>query len=74
MHLVDRRLDGAGVGDLPQALLLDDRGGGLAGLHHLGEHVLGDAAGDGVVGDEIDQPAERLGRDRRCRDIDARPC
>ena len=71
-HGVDRGFDRAGVGDLAQALLLDDRAGVGAGLDHLGEHVLGDAAGDRAVGDEVDQLAKLLGRDRRLLDADAR--
>src|ERR1044071_1866760 len=47
--LVDGLLDGAGVGDLLEALRLDDGVRVLAlGPHGL-EHVLGDLARDGVV-------------------------
>src|SRR3546814_14505262 len=66
--LVDLRLDRAGVGDLLQTARFDDRAGIATGVEHFVEHVLGDAAGDGVVGDQIDEPAERLRRNGRFGD------
>src|ERR671919_2502397 len=54
-------LDRAGIRDLLQALLLDDRRGVLTGLEHLGKDVLGDPAGDRAVLDQVDQLAELLG-------------
>jgi hypothetical protein len=64
---VDHLLDGAGVGDLLQALGLDHRVGvAFAGPHGL-EHLLGDLAGEGVVLDAGDQAGELLGARPGCR-------
>ena len=44
----------------------------LAGVHHRLEHLLGDAAVDGLVGQQIQQAAERRRRHRAVRDAAAR--
>ena len=57
--------DGARVGDLLQALGLDDGVGRFAlGPHRL-EHFLGDLAGDGLVDDPLQQAAQLRGQDAR---------
>jgi hypothetical protein len=61
MILVDRGLDGAGVGDLLHAARLDDLGGVAAlGIDDL-EQVLGDLAGDVVGLDQRDDPPSCAG-------------
>src|SRR5690606_30826593 len=52
------------VADLPQALGLDNGAGLRAALPHLLEDLLGDAPGDGAVGDEVEQAAQLAGIDR----------
>src|SRR6266403_151017 len=64
-HGVDRRLDGAGIGELRQAALGDDLARSLAALDHGGEYLLGEAAGNRAVGDEVDHLAQSFRRDRR---------
>ena len=67
---VDRLLDGAGVGDLLHAALLDDLGRVAAlGPDDL-EQILGDLAGDRAGGDEIDDAAELRGGDRAGADVE----
>ena len=57
------------VGHLLQPALLDDRARIAAlGPHDL-EHLLGDFAGDGAVGDQIEDRTELRRANRRRRDI-----
>ena len=62
---MDRGVDSAGVGYLAQPLGVHDRGGVLAGFRHGFEYILGDAAVDRLVGDQIQQPAQIRRRYRR---------
>ena len=68
-HIVDGLLDRAGIGDLLEALGLDDGVGVLAlGPHGL-EHVLGDLSRDGVVGDAAEQSREARRVDAALADL-----
>src|SRR5262245_51174750 len=64
-HGVDGGLDGAGVGDLTQAPLLDDVGGIAALAPDDLEQVLGDLAGDRIVDRQLDYGAQLFWRYRR---------
>src|SRR5690606_13474884 len=58
-YLVDHGLDRAAVGDLLEALLIDDRVRALAfAVPQRLEHLLGNGVRDGVVGDARDQSSE----------------
>ena len=70
---IDRGLDRARIADLPQAFGFDDRGGVGAGLNHCGEDILGDAAGNRALGDQVDQGAEPPGGDGRSLNPDLEP-
>ncbi|CRR45324.1 hypothetical protein PAERUG_E16_London_17_VIM_2_04_14_05465 [Pseudomonas aeruginosa] len=70
-HLVEHLLDGATVGDLLQALGLDDLVGGTLAVGHGFEDHLGDLAGDGVVLDAQDHAAQLLGGHRGLLDLQA---
>src|SRR5262245_6831517 len=61
-HRSDGLVDDASVGDLPQTPLRHDLGGIAAFAPGDLEHVLGDLAGDGARGDEIDDGAKLAGR------------
>ena len=67
--LVDDGGDFAAVADLLEAFFFDDRIGVLAAVEHLVEDILGDLAGDGAVGNQVDQAAELRGTDRAVGDL-----
>ncbi len=67
--LLDGLYDGPLVGDLGEALLLDDVGGLLRGLVHLLEDFLGDLAADGPVLDEADHLGQVVGGDGAFPDV-----
>ena len=67
-YIVDGFLDGAGVGHLLHAALLDDCRGVAAFGPDDFEQVFGELAGDHFVRNQVDDAAELLGRDRRVRD------
>ena len=57
----------AGVGDLFQAFLLDDRVGITFARPHRFEDIFRDLAGNGVVRNALDQARKVFGRNRRVR-------
>src|SRR5487761_549072 len=61
-YFFDGALDGAGIGDLPEALRLDDGVGALTARPHGLEHFLGDLAGDRLIGDARQQARQARGR------------
>ena len=71
-HLRDRRIDRAGVGDLRRPFASTIAAGILAGLDHRLEHLLGDAAVDRAVGDQVEQLRQRLADTGLVRDRAAR--
>src|ERR1700722_2900723 len=70
-HGVDRGFDRRLIGDLAPAARLDDRVGILAFVPHRLENVLGDLAGDGVVGNSSQQLSQRGRRDAAVTDLHA---
>lgn len=73
-HFVQHGFDGAGVGDLLEALLLDDLVcRAFAGGHGFEDH-LGDLAADGVVLDAQDHAAQLFGCYRRLLSMSGLPC
>ena len=62
--LVDQGLDCAAIGNLPEAARLDDIIGAALALPHRVEYLLGDLAGNGVVGNARHQLCQHRRRDR----------
>ena len=69
--LVHDLFDGAGVGDLFEAVRLDDGGGFALACEHPHKDILGDLAADRVVGDQRDETAEGGRGDRAFGKLEA---